>query len=69
MATQIVYLFKDIPDLYADLNGNFFYKGKPTKKVYNNGSIAVLCGNTKRGIITLRKLAFKSTITIADCPF
>ena len=43
--------------------------GKPDRKVYNNGSIAIICGRTKRSIISLRKLAYKSLITIDDMPF
>ena len=69
MPIQQVYLFKGIPDLYADLQGNYFYKGKPVKKTYNNSSLAIRCGNTKRSIIKLRGLAYKSSITIPDCPF
>jgi len=64
-----VYKFKGIENLYADLKGNFFYNNKPTKKVYNNGTIAILCGRTKRGIIKLRTIAYKSTIQENICPF
>lgn len=66
MKQQVVYLFKGIPNLYADLDGNFFYYGKPARKVYNNGSISVKCGTTKRGLIKLRTLAYKSTILVED---
>ena len=69
MAFQKVYLFKGVVDLYSDLQGNFFFKGRPAKKVYNNGSVAVLCGQSKRGIIKLRKLAFISEVEVQDIPF
>src|SRR5438477_3596286 len=60
-SSYVVYRLKGIPDLYADRDGNFFYKGSPAKKVYNNGStsltnhgtISVLCGKSKRGLIKL----------------
>jgi len=65
----IIYKFKGIDDLYCDEQGNFFYRGKPARKVYNRGSIAVLCGRSKRGIIKLRSLAYKSTLFMDDCPF
>ena len=44
------------------MKGNFFYKGKLTRIVYNNGTHSVLCGRTKRGLIKLRTLAYKATI-------
>ena len=69
MATEEVYMFKGIPDLYADKDGNFFYKGAAAKKVYNNGTISVLCGKSKRGLIKLRKLAYKSSMEVSDLPF
>ena len=69
MAIEKVYKFKGIPDLYSDMNGDFFYKGVPARKVYNNGSISVLCGKSKRGIIKLRKLAYLSSTEIKDLPF
>ncbi len=65
----ICFKFKGIPELYANKNGEFFYKGKPAKKIYNNGSIAILCGRTKRGIIKLRKLAYKGTVEVEELPF
>ena len=59
---QIVrYTFSGYKGLYADEKGQFYYKDKPVKKVYNNGSISVLVGTTKIGLIKLRKLAVKST--------
>ena len=63
---QEVYLFKGIPGLYATLQGEFFFKGAPAPKVYNNGSLAVLCHRTKRGIKKLRTLAYKSFIEIEE---
>ena len=60
MATVNIFKFRGIEGLYADAEGNFFFNGKPARKVYNNGSISVLCGRSKRGLITLRKLAYKS---------
>jgi hypothetical protein len=62
MAKHTVYLFKGIPDLYADMKGNFFYKGRPAPKVYNNGSLAMKCHRTKRGLKKLRTLAYKATV-------
>ncbi len=69
MATEEVYRFKGIEDLYADKEGNFFYKDKPARKVYNNGTISVLCGKSKKGLIKLRKLAYKSSVEALDLPF
>ena len=69
MEKQVVYFFKGIPNLYSDVKGNFFYEGKPARKVYNNGSLSILCGKSKRGIIKLRTLAYKSFIIIDDLPF
>ena len=46
----MVYFFKGIPNLYSDVKGNFFYEGKPARKVYNNGSLSILCGKTKHGL-------------------
>lgn len=67
--SDIVYKFKNIPDLHCDLDGNFYYKDKPIKKVYNNGSLAVKIGNSKRGLISLRKQAYKSQKEKIYCPF
>ena len=67
--SEVVYKFKGLPDLHCDLTGCFFYKNKPIKKVYNNGSIAVLVGKSKRGVISLRKIAYKSKIEVDICPF
>lgn len=64
-----VFRFKDIEDLYCDMQGNFFYKYKPTKKVYNNGSISIICGKTKKGLISLRKKAYKVKIEKQEIPF
>jgi hypothetical protein len=55
--------------LYADENGNFFFKNYPVKKVYNNGSPAVRIGKTKFGIKKLRSLAYVSFITPLQLPF
>jgi len=55
---QKVFRFKNIPDLYADEAGNFFYNNTPVKKVYNNGTLAVRVGKTKLGIKKLRTLAY-----------
>ncbi len=57
---DIIYKFKGIDNLYADHKGDFFYNDRPIKKVYNNGSLSVLIGKSKRGIIKLRKLAYKT---------
>jgi hypothetical protein len=64
-----VYLFRGIPELYANMKGEFFYKGAPARIVYNNGTRSVLCGKTKRGLIKLRTLAYKSAIEVAELPF
>jgi len=71
MKKVIIYKFKGIDDLYADEKGNFYFKNKPARKVYNKGSIAVLCGRSKRGLIKLRKLAYKTVADLQedDCPF
>jgi len=67
---ETVYKFKGVNDLYCNLYGTFFYKGKLAKKVYNNGSVSILCGKTKYGLIKLRSLAYKCEIeNNDDCPF
>lgn len=66
---ETVYKFKGIENLHCDLKGNFFFNEKPIKKVYNNGSVAVLAGKSKLGLIKLRKLAYKSKIEVNECPF
>lgn len=69
MEVKEIFRFSGIPDLYCDMDGNFFYMGRPARIVYNNGSKSVLCGKSKRGIISLRKTAYRSTIEIKDLPF
>ncbi len=69
MEKQVVCFFKGIPNLYSDVKGKFFYEGKPARKVYNNGSLSILCRKSKRGVIKLRTLAYKSFIVIDDLPF
>jgi len=64
-----VYKFNGIDNLHCDLKGNFYFNNKPIKKVYNNGSLSVLIGKSKRGIKTLRKLAYKSTKEKEYSPF
>jgi len=66
---QIIYKFKDIDNLYCDLNGNFFFNNKPISKIYNNGTLSIRCGKTKKGLKKLRKLAYKSEIEIEVIPF
>ncbi len=66
---ETVYKFKGVENLYCDLKGDFFYNEKPIRKIYNNGSVSVLVGNSKRGLIKLRKLAYKTQIEIIKCPF
>lgn len=66
MALKTIYRFKGLSELWADENGNFYFKNKPAPKVYNNGSLAVLCGRSKKGIIKLRKLAFKTCVEIDE---
>lgn len=62
-------MFKNIPGLYADEDGNFFFNNAPAKKVYNNGTLAIRTGKIKRGIKKLRSLAFVSHIVIDELPF
>jgi len=64
-----IFRFKGIEDLYCDTSGNFFYKDKPTRKVYNNGTISVMLGKSKKGVISLRKIAYKSEIEDDFIPF
>lgn len=64
-----IFRFKGIPDLYCDLDGNFVYNNKPARIVYNNGSRSVLLGKSKKGLITLRKIAYKCEMEIKLCPF
>lgn len=66
---ETIYTFPSIPGLIATVNGNFEYNGMLTKTVYNNGSIAVICGRSKRGIIALRKEAVKAIRKINTIPF
>jgi hypothetical protein len=69
MEIEEVYKFKGVDGLHADLKRNFFYNGAPVRKVYNNGSISVMIGKSKRGIIKLRKRAYKSTVIKEELPF
>lgn len=64
-----VYFFKGIPGLYANMKGEFFYKGAPAPKVYNNGTLAIKCHRTKRGLKKLRTLAYKGFIQTEELPF
>ncbi|HNR21064.1 MAG TPA: hypothetical protein PKN75_14975 [Bacteroidia bacterium] len=66
MALKTIYRFKGVNGLWADEFGNFYFNNKPAHKVYNNGSLAVLCGRSKRGIIKLRKLAYKLQQEVDD---
>ncbi len=66
MAFKTIYRFKGINGLYADENGDFFFNDKPARKIYNNGSIAVLCGRSKKGLIKLRSLAYKTRMVVND---
>ena len=69
MTKEKIYRFKNIPNLYADEKGNFFYNDAPVPKVYNNGTAAVRVGKTKYGIKKLRSLAYISFITPQQLPF
>ena len=70
MAIEKVYKFKGIEGLYADAKGQFYFKEKPLKKIYNNGSEAVRVGNTKYGIKKLRTKAYVAFIEFnRDLPF
>ena len=66
---ETIYTFPSMPGLIAFSDGTFEYNGRPTRKVYNNGSISVLCGKSKRGIIALRKEAVKKSRKIVIVPF
>jgi hypothetical protein len=69
MEIETIYKFNGISGLYANTKGNFFYNGKPARKVYNNGSISVLACKSKRGVIKLRRLAYKTTMLKEALPF
>jgi len=64
-----IFRFHGMENLYCDLDGNFFFNDKPIKKVYNNGSLAININGSKKGIIKLRKLAYKTQIEDSYCPF
>ena len=69
MTREKVYRFKNVPNLYADIHGNFFFKNYPVRKVYNNGTMAVRIGKTKLGIKKLRSLAYVSFAIKENLPF
>ena len=69
MTKIIRYTFAGYPNLTADEKGQFYFRNKPVRKVYNNGSIAVLVGTTKIGLITLRKVATKTITEELHLPF
>jgi len=69
MIKQKVFKFKNIPGLYADEAGNFFFNNVPAKKVYNNGTLAIRTGKIKRGIKKLRTLAYVAFIEREELPF
>jgi hypothetical protein len=52
-------------------SGEFWYNEIKCKKVYNNGSISLLVGNSKLSIKKLRKQAIKCQIKLLKekCPF
>lgn len=64
-----IFRFKGFDNLHCDMDGNFFVNDKPVKKVYNNGSLAILVGKSKLGIIKLRKLAYKHEKEDCIAPF
>lgn len=64
-----IFRFRGIDKLYCDMNGKFFFNDRPARIVYNNGSRSVLIGKTKKGLISLRKLAYKEKLTAGNCPF
>jgi hypothetical protein len=66
---EVIYTFPSVPGLVALLDGSFEYNNRPVRKIYNNGSLSVLCGQKKKGIIKLRKEAVKSTREIINIPF
>ena len=55
------YEFDGIPDLFADKVGNFWYKGNRIEKQYRERQIYLLIDGKIIGIVTLRKLARKTT--------
>ena len=64
-----IFRFNGFENLYCDTKGNFFLNDKPIKKVYNNGSLSIIINGSKRGLIKLRKLAYKDKLGIDILPF
>ncbi len=64
-----IFRFHGFENLYCDLKGNFFLNDKPIKKIYNNGSISIIINGSKKGLIKLRKYAYKDKLEIDSCPF
>lgn len=69
MITKQIFRFQGIDNLYCDMRGKFFFNDKPARIVYNNGTNSVMVGKSKKGIISLRKLAYKSTMQFEKLPF
>lgn len=64
-----VFKFKNIPDLYCEEDGSFYYKEKLIHKRYRVGQIYLQLDKKRFGIKTLRKIAYKAKIEINDLPF
>lgn len=55
------YEFDGISDLYSDKIGNFWYKGNRIEKQYRERQIYLNIDGKRIGIVTLRKLARKTS--------
>jgi hypothetical protein len=71
MSKISVYLFKNAPEIFSDLNGKFFRvdSRKELKIIYHSGRIAIRDGNKIYGIKKLRANAIKSQIEEVANPF
>lgn len=60
--------YPHIPNLFWH-SGSFWFNEEKVKEVYNNGSKSILLyGNSKRGVIKLRKFAKRCRIKIFTEP-
>ena len=62
------YIFTGYPGLVFH-SGKWWVDEKETKPVYNNGSLSILYGCSKKSIAQLRKIAVKCVIDITPLPF
>ena len=49
-------------------SGKFWFNGNEVKKIYNNGSLAILISGKKHGLKKLRSHATPCKITLNDAP-